>query len=385
MAKKKPQFNRPDPYQHLLKLDFQTKYRPLLKIHCTHEYFSQREIPDLEIFPAGITALTLKRLGLFFRKESDQTFSIGYGMDHNGNSKLKYEDDIVKLSFWIQIKSMHFINYTDLPYELGDIIYYFTNMDKDKVDPSSLTLSTDEFVGTNDRLAIMPNLFTYKFEQPLDSPEIQIVDELDDIIFEEELDGEFPACNIDLTDALPGKYRLLIDGFEEKIFYLHPPRLKKMFGVIDIYINKEDMSPYKLVDKIGKVYKKDYIIAFDSRSTRWKYVFMEGTPEPIHNDHEVFDVGTGKTRGRIREKVEPMDFSNPEVETLPDGSEATVIYTNDFVKSYEMQLQNYKLRTKKGKGEVEWITDLPCITKRTPLKPDKMTEDTFLSELVVYL
>ena len=290
MAEKKPQFKREDPYQHLLNLNFQTKYRPLLKIQCLHEYFSQKEIPGLEIIPAGITSFTMKRLGLFFRQESGQSFSIGYGMDPNGNSKLKYEDDPIKLSFWVKITDMHFLNYTDLPYELGNTIYYFNNLDTNKADPDDLSLASNEYTGAEDCLPIMPNLFVFKFDEPLESPEIQVVDQFDEVVFEEEMEGEFPHCNIDLTDALPGKYTLLIDGLEEKVFYLHPPSLKKMFGVIDIFINKHDDSPYQLLDQDGTVHKKEYKINFDSRSTRWKYVFMESTPEPMHNEHEVFDV-----------------------------------------------------------------------------------------------
>ncbi len=110
---------------------------------------------------------------------------------------------------------------------------------------------------------------------------------------------------------------------------------------------------------------------------KWKYIFIDTAPEPQHEDFEVYD-------GTSNPEVE-MTFEEAEEEELDSGKPCYVVWTEEEVLFKERQPEKFKLRTKRGKAQVEWITDLPCASAKNMLKSNLLDEDEVFSEIIVYL
>lgn len=373
--------NKKDPYKHLIQLDFLTKYRELLKVVIEHDYFKDKRLNNLRVTPAGTTSELLKQYGLIFRQDSPSSFSLAYSLDPNDKTPVEDINAPLQFTFWLHIEDMYFLNYTDLPFEFTDTIYYFNNLDKDKFETEGLNLSKQHYVNGDDRLEISSAMFTYEFAYPMENVNVQVINEMNEIVFDETLEGEAYACTVNLTEAAPGKHTLLIDGLEEKTFYLYPSTMKKIFGVVDLFIDKNDISSYKIFSEEGRLVKQRYYVYFKNRAVRWKYVFVENTPEKMHDEHEIQDMN----RVRATYKGQLVDFDSPITETTDSGTETIVIYSSQPVPFTETADFKFRLKTKKGRSKIDWLVDLPLASVKTILKPDFVEENAFFSELFVYL
>jgi hypothetical protein len=182
---------------------------------------------------------------------------------------------------------------------------------------------------------------------------------------------------INLLGEPEGKYTLLIDGLEEYSFYLYSA-LKKVFGAIDIIVDKDELGDYSFFDAEGNVIVQDYNIHFKNRSVRWRYLLIEQNPEKQHSDHQIYD-GVRKTN---HSKIE---FGEAEEEMGVDGNMMVSIWSEEPIPFKQSQLQQFKLKTKRGRNGVESMMDLPLATYKNDLKTNFFDPDEVYSELIVYL
>lgn len=359
-----------------IQVQLMTKYKELLKLNLRHDYFKSGYLPNVKIAPTAATAVVLKQYQLQFRPSSTGFF-IGYALTDT-HVPLQDLEGPLQLSFMISIPDNNFLNYTDLPYEFDDShIFYFNNKEMDKDSTDTKNLSLDEFVTSEDKIEVSGPMIIYNFEEEQYDVELEVVNHNEDIIFEDTVDGR-DFSELRLVGEPAGKYTLMLDGLEEKSFYVTDGGLKQPFGVIDIFIDPDDDSDYSFFDGSKELKAQEYNIHFKPRAIRWKYVFVETGDKTLHVDYEAYDLHLDRKRSA-------MQFTEAQKAELESGKEVVVIWTTDEIPFYEQQKQKFKLKTKKGKTKLEWTTDLPYPSAKGMLKINSEQKNEIFSELIVYL
>lgn len=356
-------------------LSFINKYHELLKVQVKHDFFHSGLFSKIRMVPTPSTLDVLSRNMMQFRA-NDGSFMLGYSSTEVLNP-LEALDKPLTLSFRLELDDSNFFNYTDLPFDMDDTtLFYFNNKALEKDSTETMNLSLDEFVTEEDKIDISSPLISHQFDEPQFGTEVQIINAAEEVIFEAELEDGAESIDINLVGKPEGKYAFLVDGLEEFVFYLYTG-IKKIFGAVDIIIDKEEIGEYSFYDDDGNVILQEYNIHFKNRPVKWKYIFIDTAPEPQHEDFEVYD-------GTSNPEVE-MTFEEAEEEELDSGKPCYVVWTEEEVLFKERQPEKFKLRTKRGKAQVEWITDLPCASAKNMLKSNLLDEDEVFSEIIVYL
>jgi len=361
-----------------MKLELLAQFQELLELEIKHDFFQAGQFSrgKVKLTPTEGTLKELARNGLQYRSMASG-FLLGYA---STDSYTPVEDieKPVHLSVLLDVEDSRFLNYTDLPFEFDDNeIFYFNNKSLEKEDTEHKNLSLDQYVSPEDKIEICSSMIIYDFEEEQYGTEVQVVNALEEIVFEEILEDGAISCEISLLGEPEGKYSILIDGLEEKSFFLYTG-LKKIFGVIDIIIDKDDFSDYALFDSNGALVKQAYNIRFATRSVRWQYVLIENGDNQMHKEPIIYD--TNKSEGYT-----PMDFEDPETEALDGGKEIYRVWSSERIPFKEKQQEKFKLKTKRGKSGVEWIVQLPCASALGNLKVNLLDKSEVYSELIVYL
>lgn len=361
-----------------MKLELLAQFQELLDFEIKHDFFQTGVFPrgKVGLRPTEGTLKELSRHGLQYRS-MPSGFLLGYAST-DSYTPVKDIDKPLHLSFLLDVADTRFLNYTDLPFEFEDNkIFYFNNRSLEKDDTEHKNLSLDQYVTAEDKVEICSSVIIYDFEEEQYGTEVQVVNALEQIVFEEILDDGAVFCEISLIDEPEGKYSILIDGLEEKSFFLYTG-MNKIFGVIDVIIDKDDFSDYALFDNDGALVRQDYNIRFGARSVRWQYVLIENGSNQMHTDPLVYD--TNKSEGYT-----PMDFEDTETEALDGGKEVFKVWSSEPISFKELQQEKFKLKTKRGKSGVEWIVQLPCASALGNLKVNLLDKSEVYSELIVYL
>jgi hypothetical protein len=365
-----------NPIQHLIELNIQTKYSLLLKVNFLHDFFIEGALKNIEIVPDNMTKLMLKQYQLKAAQEGS-ALVIGYGKSVSDHSAIADLKNPLKLSFWVKVNDPNFLNYTAIPFEFGNHIYHFTNRPNDKLEDEYANLSSDQYVSETDRLPISGAVLDYRLDEAQENLKVEVANELGEIVFERQYKGMTSVCSLNLSQEAAGKYTLLLDGLEEFSFYIAPDGAKNIFGVVDIYIDPKDKSPFSLFENSQPVQKKQYNVHFRARSVKWKYIISEtNANNPQHSEHEIYD--NSKTN-------KEQKFTDAQNIVLENGNKAVVFSTSTPVAFREIQEQKFKIRTLRGKSGVEWVTDLPNPSAKSLLKVENNSKKDFFSEIMVYL
>jgi len=361
-----------------MKLELLAQFQELLEFEIKHDFFQKGIFSNgkVKLMPTDGTLKELGRNGLQYRSTSSG-FLLGYAST-DSYTPIKDIEKPVHLSILLDVMDNQFLNYTDLPFEFEENkIFYFNNKSLDKEDTEYKNLSLDQYVSTADKIEICSSIIIYDFEEEQYGTEVQVVNALDEIVFEEILEDGAISCEISLLGEPEGKYSILIDSLEEKSFFLYAG-MKKIFGVIDIIIDKDDFSDYALFDNDGSLVTQAYNIRFGARSVRWQYLLIENGNNQMHKEPVVYD--TNKSEGYI-----PMSFEEAEIDTLDGGKEVFRVWSLEPIAFQEKQQEKFKLKTKRGKSGVEWIVQLPCASVLGNLKVNSEDRSEMYSELIVYL
>lgn len=359
-----------------IKINLLSQFQELLKLNIRHDYFESGMFSKVKLRPSEGTTDALSVNGLQCRFNSEGLM-LGY-MFTDAYTPLKLITEPVKLSFFMEIDDVNFMNYTDLPFEFEeDKIFYFHNRELEKDETEFKNLSNDQYVTEDDQIEIWGNIINYDFDEEQYGTEVQILDAKEAVVYETMLEDGEVSCEISLLGQPEGKYSLLIDGLEEKIFYLYTG-LKKIFGAIDIIIDKDDFGDYAFFESNGDIIKQEYNIHFRNRAVRWQYLLVESGTESAHKDHEIYD--NTKVAGH-----EPIDFESVEAIEMPNGRIAHTVWSESPIPFKEKQLERCKLKTKRGKTGVDWIIDLPNASAKSNLKVNLNDKSEVYSEIIVYL
>ncbi len=362
---------------HLIQIDLSSRHTELCDVRFKHDYFKDGNWANVEVVPSAETQVALKQMHLIFRQDK-KGFVLGYrqGPEESAIDRLSAP---LQLTFFLKTNDPYFLNYSDIPFEISNSIYYFSNRAEKKIDTDKRTLSLYENVCGEDRVAIGSPVLRFEYTDPITDANIRIEDELGITVYEQDQEGEWAFANINLNGERPGKYYLYIDHIPELEFYLLPPNVGKIFGVLDLYIDKSDTSIYSFFDMQGNTIRQDYTLHFKNRAVRWKYLLIENTPNPIHTDPQISDV-----RRSVRNES-LVQFESPVEVVLDSGAKATMIATKLPIPLREVHDEKFKLRTKKGKAKVENMIDLPCASARSNFKTNLENKSEVFSELLVYL
>lgn len=359
-----------------MQLNLTSQFQELLVLNIKHDYFSSGEFPKLKLRPAEGTTEALQGNGLQCRFLSSGLM-LGY-IYSDSFTPIKAISAPVKLSFFLEIEDVNFMNYTELPFEFEeDKIFYFHNKELEKESTENRNLSADKYVSTEDKIEISSSIINYDFEEEQYGTEVQVIDASEEVVYEQILEDGAVSCEISLLGMPEGKYSFLIDGLEEKTFFLYNG-LKSVYGVVDIIIDKNDFGDYAFFEDNGDLIRQHYNIHFAARQLRWQYILIETGLEQMHDDHEVYDTGKGKD-------YTPINFQAGEETKLESGKTIHVIWSEDTIQFKQKPNQKFKLKTKRGKMGMEWIVDLPCASALNNLKVNLNDKSEVYSEIIVYL
>lgn len=357
----------------MMKLEFMGQFQELLKLSLRHDFFNSGDFPQGVVLlrPTAATIEVLSRNSLQYRSTPSGGM-LGYGKS-DVYTPLKNIAKPLQLSFFIELSDIKFFNYTELPYVFEeDKMFYFNNKALEKETTDHKNLSKAQYVAPDDKIEVSSSLITYTFDTEQYGTEVQIMNALEEVVFEKIVPDGSVSCEISLLGQPEGKYSLLIDGLEEKTFFVYNG-MKTPFGVIDIFIDKDDFGDYSFFDQQGEIIKQEYNIHFGARAVRWQYLLVETGADQMHFEHEAYD--TNKA----------VSFKPAQESQLESGKKVYTIWTSDKIPFKEKQKQKFKLKTKRGKSAVEWVIELPCATALGNLKINLLDKKEVFSELIVYL
>lgn len=359
-----------------MQLSFINKYNALMSVSVQHDFFNSGNFPTLKIKPTNTTLELLQRNNMQFR-EQGSGFLLGYA-ESDAYSPVRDMKKPLQLSFTLELADATVYNYTDIPFEFDDTIYYFNNKALEKDETEYRNLSNERYVTGDDRLDILPPMFDHDFDEPQEAGvEVQVVNASEEVVFEQEVTEGHSNIHINLAREPEGKYTLLVDGLEEYSFYLYTA-LKKIFGAIDIIIDRNEIGEYSFYDGEGNVKLQEYNIHFKARKVRWKYIFIENNIERQHQDHQIQDVLRKNSSNAIK-------FLEAEEEESLDGRSVYSVWTEEPIPFKQSQLYQFKMKSKRGKNGIDWVTDLPNASPKDDLKVNSLDKDEVYSELIVYL
>lgn len=368
---------------NFIELNLTSRHEEICDVQFSHEFFKDKFWTSVEIIPTEETQVLLRQAHILFRQDK-KGFMLGYRQAPEVSHLDKMEKPL-QLSFWIKNNDPYFLNYTELPFDISSEIYYFNNKFDNKHATDKKCLSSQEFVNGTDRIRVSQAGLKFEFQAPIFNPDFEIRNAFDEVVWkyeptEEELDNfyEVSFININLNSEPSGKYSIYLNGIFEYDFYLLPQSFGKVFGVIDLFFDKDDTSVYSVFDIHGQVSRQHYSIQFKNRAIKWKYLLIENNPVPLHTDPQIFDSKKAKSEAAAI-------FEPPRETYLETGMKATLISSTIPIPLRENQDEKFKLRTKKGKTKIDWVVDLPCASPKLPFKINSENNSEIFSELLVYL
>ncbi len=241
------------------------QFSTLFKIGFSNNYYSSGLNEDMVVEPTALCGRRLKDYGLLLRR-TPEGIKVLYEtvIDENDTSQiLKPITQSVKFCFTFKAGNPYLLNYSDLPVNTyRGFIYYLHSLNKTE-SGGSINIAADTnstFMSKDDLIELRPQLFTYQIKTSNSTAEIEIVDELNNSIYKENLhvlDG-VRDYTVDLLHRSPGKYVLKIDGINKLEFYASDEVAgRDILGIIELTV--QDMN------------KKKYLLKVNNRKTYWNY------------------------------------------------------------------------------------------------------------------
>lgn len=345
----------------------------------SHNYYKDEEIKEIVVQPTVECSRVLYNQNIFFRKTKKGFILLCRADAGNTTEPFIPLDKKIKLTFYLCFDNPHFLNFTDLPIDLrGNEIFYLSNLNNN-VNGSELLLSSDtssEYVSSNDKIYLCSQKFTYSGSSSNSSVNVEVKDIDSNVIYSDSADvigGKYQTW-IDLTSYPPSRYKLKIDGAEVLDFYADSLLAgKKVFTLIEIFINGGEANGYSLVDSSKNISAKKYSIKFNRRKTLWKYYVVTKNRTSITSaDLE------------INHPDSSIIFSASTEQELSDGSTAIPFVSNKEIDLAEEAVTGIELKTINGSGSNSiTIENLPNPSVKNSV-PDTAANKVY-SEIFVYI
>jgi hypothetical protein len=258
-------------------------FNTLFDVDIFHEYYKDGISRDFEIAPTDECKNLLRDYRLLFRN-TIRGFGVSCEADVNENSIIPIDSQI-KLSFVLVCKNPFLLNYSNLPFDkIKNIVYYFSNHD---LSPGKTTLhKNNEYLSKEDRIELQSDFLSW--QEITDEKEIGVI--INDISSKKIIDKSFKVFNkaadvsLDLNPFSLGKLSMSINGAKEVEFYSGKNLFgKKVFGIVEIFIDKSSIIP------------ASYQIKIQRRKTFWKYNVILKTNTSILAENLSVDILKSET------------------------------------------------------------------------------------------
>jgi hypothetical protein len=320
-----------------------TKYGILFSVELLHKYFTGEACADFIIQPSVQTAQILNGHKIVAKQYLHQLYA-GLQLDAS-NKPFPVPADGMQLTFFLQLNSPLFFNYTNLPFTFpSDKIYYFTNRNNNAANsknflsdtmlpyssattyapgdmalngsgiafeairssssgsPSDLThadhwmqIDANRYVSEADALQWLPSISLFTFGSSQSSANVQVLGfdkatgytkpVLSNTI---NFSNPVPAFQLDLSTLIPGKYKLTVNGADKWIYINDELSRTNAFAVIDIFNEATLPAANKLLDGSNNLLSPQYTIYFLNRATIWKYILASGSSGSVSDNANVF-------------------------------------------------------------------------------------------------
>lgn len=344
-------------------------YQKLIGIQVLHDFYTSLIASDFTWIPEQNTRRVLNSLGL---KTKAKSSGIRIFAEVDASDKLVKEQQTtsVKLVLFMRLDNPLFVNFSDLPFDLDHSkIFYFSNKSSNKrevfdMGRDSLLLNQGDHVTAFDLMKVVGKV--YSFVLPGDdgakTANLVSLDSGDTLISREEasVDNRY-NFNFQLDGLKAGRYKLEIDGLEkDRFYYADEFSLNRYFAVVEIFSDTD--SDYAYFNPSDEITSKNYSIAFNRRSTFWRYKVVN------RNSLDLSDP-------QIREEATPWDF------TMAGGN---VFTSNTPMPLKEAPITGIALKGDKNNNASVLIENLPNPDPGL-IKPDPDNPTNVYSDIYIYL
>jgi hypothetical protein len=314
-----------------------SQFKKIFSIQLKHLYYGTDQtkfINDFDIVPTPDTEILLKNHGMIWKQREDRIVILGQSVNM-GDVIGDTEDDFkllrpvgakTKFRFLLKLKNNTFHNFTNIPLTGNEgKIYYFHN--RQEIIPSSGHLDGDlllleaghstNYVNGTERLEVLSEVFTKTLPGSDNNVKIEDVYDSSNVVFNSGSEILSGSIQFDLRGKVkPGRYKLTQDGTPVGGEFYIDPELGKIvaFGVVEIFEVSTANPDCMYVDTDGFILNPVYVIAFENRSTYWKYF--------VHVNNSTIDPS--------ELRIDVVDGASPIVFTgAPTVSGADAVFTSD--------------------------------------------------------
>lgn len=307
------------------------KYGILFTVELMHKYFADGNCDDFTVTPSHRTQKVLGGNNIL-AKQYDNILYVGLPSMLNVNKPADALPQNMQLTFFMQLNTPLFFNYTNMPFKWpAGKLYYFTNRVNNKAngkkflsqvigynnakayapgdvaaDAAGLVfqsiksgtgvtpavanadnwaaIDNNQYVNEQDALQWMPSISTYAFTTPQNAVTVDVwgyntgtKDYSASVLsFKKGFLSPANSFTLDLSILQPGKYKLRVNGAESWIYINDELSGKQVFAVVDIFNDSSVDTDYQFVSGSGEFASPVYTIYFLNRYTIWKYVLASG-------------------------------------------------------------------------------------------------------------
>lgn len=351
-------------------------FETLFDVHIKHYYYESEYSSDFKAIPAKETKRFMQGAGLIFRAHNSG-FKIMGEVLPAGQDKfelLSSFNKFTRFQFFLKQTKPHFLNYTDLPFHRpGKEIYYFNNQQSNVEGQVKYLHPLSNRVEASSKMKLKKGVYTYVHSGNEAKKTVHLVFPDLDIVVEqtaENNENEF-TFQFDLTNYANGRAELRIDGNIEESFYAVNRRdMAGIFGVIEILNTPGTPSEYRFMEPNGVLKKQEYTLAFQNRSTHWRYLVIDRSGMNLD------------TPGIEDNDPQGYTFSKDATGSYP--AEYEVFVSDQEIPLSETRLKTLKLSQKVNSSRKSVQESLPNPGVQL-LKQDENNQNTYYSEVYLYM
>ncbi|MCK6690875.1 MAG: hypothetical protein L6Q97_02105 [Thermoanaerobaculia bacterium] len=386
------------------------QYNDLFRLAPRHSFYADGKARDLVLAPAPATLRLMERYDLRWGQD-ENGYVLVYGRESSNPPRLSWLGEPLALRFFLRSKHPYFLNITDVPfYQPGKQILYFDNL-RAAAAAQPFALSSSAITGGADLLPVYPSGFEFEpsggnilslrdarnrvlaaaaevesaaagAEQTNAAPDTFMPPERHEPVWaplpNTAVQGRF---RINLSGLPPGKYGLETAPDQVSWFFFGGQEIRPAdLGVADVYIGtaSASMVPPPLAAGGLAAPPRQFQIAFEARTTRWRYFL-------INRNRLAFDqieVNDGKTA---------LGFQAMESRPLPGGTETAIPLLSDAAFPLRERPEwRYKLKLSKNNGNgaasgIPVTLDLPSPDWRRITPEGRGAEQQVYSDMYIYL
>ena len=337
-------------------------FQILFSLEILHDYYANQQCKDFDLQPSSDTFYLMKNLKMMTKILNNKLLVL----TESENSKPVYAANPESIfRFYMLPKKANFSNYTNLSLAAQtDSVYYFSNLSgtvtsgkkflsnkiatysnsKNYV-PGDLvvngsgvlfealqnsgpgssvkaTTNTDfwlnagnkTYVSNADCIKKIPATYNFNLSVPSAVINISISGyQISSGEYDKELIAEIknfndPQKSVQLNfSPLPaGKYKIIVNGSEEFVYYDPQIINQAVFGVIEIHNHQNVSADFSILDNSGKIKELNYTLHFRNRSTIWKYITKTNSVTTVKDTAGAFEFSTLVTQQFTSTKPIPL-------------------------------------------------------------------------------